>query len=64
MTDFALDRYNAIANAAPVSKDIFNAYFIGGLSSRFDWSLNPADWDDALSLAAQLANKTAKDMSA
>ena len=62
MTDFALDRYSAIANAAPVNRDIFNAYFIGGLSVKFDVKANPADWDDALSLAAQLSNKTAKDM--
>jgi hypothetical protein len=57
----AIDRYNQIADAAPISRDLFNAFFIGGLSVKFDYKLDTREWDDALTNAALFAARTAKD---
>jgi hypothetical protein len=61
LTNHALDRYNRTAEAAPISRDMFNAFFIGGLSVKFDYKLDAREWDDALSAAALFADRAAKE---
>jgi hypothetical protein len=61
LTNHALDRYNRTAEAAPISRDLFNAFFIGGLSVKFDYILDSKEWDDALTNAALFADRTAKE---
>jgi hypothetical protein len=55
---YALERYQAAAEAAPIDRHIFNMFFIGGLSAKFDYNLDEREWDDALAKAADFAART------
>ncbi len=56
---YALERYQAAADSAPIDRDIFNMLFIGGLSAKFDYNLDEREWDDALTKASAFAVRTA-----
>lgn len=56
---YALERYQAAADSAPIDRDMFNMIFIGGLSAKFDHNLDEREWDNALANASAFAARTA-----
>lgn len=55
---YALERYTEAVEAAPIDRDLFNMFFIGGLSVKFDYGPDEREWDDALAKASAFAVST------
>lgn len=55
---YAINRYKEALDTSPADQRLFNDYFIGTLSAKFDYMLDGREWDDALATASTLAANT------